>query len=100
MRLRRSKLTGLLTILFLVSLVAPELAVIGQRVAANKTAAAPKCSGAWTGTVTYTRSQSQTDNKKIDRVSGRGYDTRNWEMKYEYNARVAVVESPERNGTS
>lgn len=61
---------------------------------------APKCSGAWTGVIKYTRTQSQTDNKTVERVSGRGKDTRNWEMKYDYKANVSVVESPERNGNS
>lgn len=70
-------------------------------VAANRPAAAqPKCSGAWTGTITYTRTQSMTDNKTVERVSGRGRDERNFEMKYDYKAQVAVVESPERNGSS
>ncbi len=69
-------------------------------VAANKTASAPKCSGAWTGTISYKRTQGMTDNKTVDRVSGRGKDTRAWEMKYDYSARVSVVESPERNGSS
>ena len=69
-------------------------------VASNRTTAAPKCSGGWTGTITYKRTQSMTDNKKTERVSGRGHDTRNWEMKYDYNARVVVTESPERNGSS
>jgi hypothetical protein len=32
------------------------------------------------------------------RVSGRGEDKRNWEMKYDYKAQVAVIESPEKKG--
>lgn len=68
------------------------------------TAAAPKkaaaCTGAWTGVVTYTRTQANTNNKTVPRVSGRGEDTTNWEMKYEYRATVAVIEGPERNGSS
>jgi pimeloyl-ACP methyl ester carboxylesterase len=68
---------------------------------ANKTAAAAqKCSGAWTGTITYTRTQSMSDNKTEQRVSGRGQDTRDWQMKYDYKATVAVIEAPEKNGTS
>lgn len=72
----------------------------------NQTAAAqPKqkaaaCSGAWTGVVTYTRTQSATNNKTVQRVSGRGEDTTNWEMRYNYRGTVAVLESPERNGSS
>src|SRR5690349_6928308 len=57
-------------------------------------------SEAWTGVVTYTRTQSQSDNKTVERVSGRGKDTRNWEMKYDYKATVGVVEAPEKNGSS
>lgn len=71
----------------------------GNRVAAKK-AAAPKCSGAWTGNITYTRDQSMTDTKTTQRVSNRGKDTRNWEMRYNYKASVAVLESPERNGSN
>lgn len=62
--------------------------------------AASACSAAWTGTVSYRRSQSQGETKTVERVSGRGQDTRKWEMKYEYNARLAVVESAERDGSS
>ncbi|MDI1242299.1 MAG: hypothetical protein PSX80_10300 [bacterium] len=69
-------------------------------VAANKAPSATKCTGAWTGLVTYTRTQSMTDNKKVERVSGRGYDTRKWEMKYDYRARVSVVDGVEGNGSS
>lgn len=61
---------------------------------------APACTGAWTGVVTYTRTQSQTNNKTVPRVSGRGEDTTNWEMRYDYRATVSVVEAPERNGSS
>lgn len=50
--------------------------------------------------ITYTRSQSQTDHKTVERVSGRGKDTRDWEMKHDYKATVGVVEAPEKNGLS
>lgn len=70
-----------------------------RRQAAAKPAA-QKCSGAWTGTITYSRTQQMSDNKVIPRVSGRGKDTRDWRMKYDYKASVAVLESPERNGSS
>jgi pimeloyl-ACP methyl ester carboxylesterase len=55
---------------------------------------------AWTGVVMYTRTQTQSDNKTVERVSGRGKDTRNWEMKFDYKAMVGVIEDPERNGLS
>lgn len=98
-------LTSLISIAIITAFVAPNVALFGQarrgnQVASNKAAAATKCSGAWTGMVTYTRTQSMSDNKTEDRVSGRGKDTRKWEMKYDYKARVAVVESADRAGNS
>ncbi len=72
----------------------------GTVAASQRTAAVPKCSGAWTGTITYTRTQANSHNKTVDRVSGRGQDTTNWEMKYDYNAQVSVIEAPEKNGSS
>jgi len=59
-----------------------------------------KCSGAWTGVVSYTRTQTMTNEKTVERVSTRGEDKTNWEMKYDYKARVRVVDSPEKNGSS
>jgi len=70
------------------------------RRAAAQTKRAAACTGAWTGVVSYSRTQSQTDNKTVPRVSGRGEDVRNWEMRYDYRATVAVLEAPERNGSS
>ncbi len=64
----------------------------GGSVAANKSGGGAKCSGAWTGSVKYIRTQSMTDNKTVDRVSGRGQDTKSFEMKYNYQAQVAVIE--------
>src|SRR5688500_652016 len=101
--MRNNIFSKALFVLTIVTLLAPGLTVTAQRrgaVASSKPAAAPKCSGGWTGLVTYKRTQSQTDSKRVERVSGRGHDTRNWEMKYEYNARVTVVETPEKNGSS
>ena len=66
----------------------------------NRKTSAPKCSGAWTGVITYTRTQSMTNNKTVERVSGRGKDTTDWQMKYDYKASVSVVEAPEKNGSS
>ena len=65
-----------------------------------KQASKPARSSAWTGTITYTRSQSMSDNKTTQRVSGRGQDLRNWQMNYNYQAQVAVIEAPEKNGSS
>ncbi len=74
----------------------------GNQTAANnaKQTAPQKCSGAWTGTIRYTRTQTMTNNKTEPRVSGRGEDTTDWEMKYDYKAQVSVIESPEKNGSS
>ncbi|MBK8149480.1 MAG: alpha/beta hydrolase [Acidobacteria bacterium] len=58
------------------------------------------CSGAWTGNVTYSRRQTMSDHKVTQRVSNRGKDTRDWEMKYDYKASVAVLESPEKDGSN
>jgi hypothetical protein len=69
--------------------------------AANQTKqSAQKCSGAWTGSITYTRYQTMTDNKTTKRVSGRGEDKRDWTMTYYYKASIAVIEAPEKNGSS
>src|SRR4029077_3093170 len=42
----------------------------------------PTCSGAWTGVVNYTRSQSNSSHKVVPRVSGRGEDNTDWNMQY------------------
>ena len=82
----------------------PNKPVVGKQQASVKQpvkSSASECStGAWTGTITYTRTQSMNDSKTVQRVSGRGEDKRDWEMKYDYKARVAVIESPEKNGSS
>jgi pimeloyl-ACP methyl ester carboxylesterase len=63
-------------------------------------ASAPTVSRAWTGTIIYTRTQSMSDSKTTQRVSGRGQDKRDWEMRYNYRAQVAVIEAPAKNGSS
>lgn len=68
--------------------------------ASKRPTAAAKCSGAWTGVITYTRTQGKSETKRVERVSMRGHDTRKWDMRYYYSARVAVVESAEQNGSS
>lgn len=72
--------------------------------AQTQTASQPKkaqtCSAAWTGRVTYTRTQSDSNNKTVPRVSGRGEDKTDFQMSYNYSASVAVVEAPEKNGSS
>src|SRR5882762_10419008 len=72
-----------------------------QPVAANQTKQkTPTCAGAWTGVIDYTRSQANSNHKVVSRVSGRGEDTTDWNMEYNYKATVAVIEAPEKNGSS
>ena len=94
------------SIVFLTSTLCSSVLVFGQapksgRVASAKApAAGAECSGAWTGSVTYARMQSMSNEKTTQRVSARGEDKTRWEMKYEYKANVTVVEDPARNGSS
>ena len=91
----------ILTRLFLSLLIAATLLpsfVFGQKRPGQPRAAA--CSGAWTGNVTYTRSQDVTDSKTTKRVSGRGEDKREFEMKFRYKASVAVLEDRSRPGSN
>jgi hypothetical protein len=93
-----------LTIIF--SLSAPLFAQTKKGTAAQPTAkvkvteSANKCSGGWTGSVSYSRYQKMTDNKTDKRVSGRGEDKRDVEMIYDYRASVAVLEAPEKNSSN
>ena len=96
---RYSTLLSIAAILFS-GLTVPAQRPRGGTTAANRTPAAAKCSGAWTGTITYSRTQTMTDNKTVPRVSGRGQDTRDWRMEYNYTAQVAVLEAPAKDGTS
>jgi hypothetical protein len=92
-----------LNAIILFSIILSSVSAFGQRsraVAANKSAAVSKCSGAWTGTVNYSRTQTTVNNKRVERVSGRGYDTTNFELNYNYAAQVLVIESPQGNGQS
>jgi pimeloyl-ACP methyl ester carboxylesterase len=61
---------------------------------------AQTCSAAWTGRVTYARTQADAHSKTVPRVSGRGEDKTDFQMSYNYRATVAVVESSEKNGSS
>ncbi|HMS11433.1 MAG TPA: hypothetical protein PKE66_18230, partial [Pyrinomonadaceae bacterium] len=104
---RNSRLVStLFAALTLISLAAPFITLEAQTRRGAATASAPtkpaasKCNGAWTGSIIYTRTQSMSDTKTTERVSTRGMDTTTIEMKYDYKAQVAVVESPEQNGRS
>jgi hypothetical protein len=90
----RSYSIGIVTFLTLILLTSNTLLF-----AQKKAAPAPKCSGAWTGVITYLRTQSLNTSKTVPRVSN-GEDKTNFDTSYNYKARVAVVESPELNGSS
>lgn len=101
-----TRFTRFFVLLALISLISGQFHVVAQTrrnagvASAKGPAKSQQCSGAWTGTISYKRTQSASDSKRVERVSARGFDDRKWEMKYDYNARVSVVESPERNGGS
>lgn len=88
-----------LCVMFFTSMLCSGLSAFAQT-GKGKAAAGPKCSGAWTGNITYTRTQTVTDTKVTERVSNRGKDTRNFEMRYNYKASVAVLDSPEHDGAN
>ena len=73
----------------------------GSVAVAQKAPSGPACtSSAWTGTVSYSRNQSLSESKTIKRVSGRGEDSRDFQLNYSYKAVVAVTESPDGDGSS
>lgn len=76
----------------------PAFAVIlmlsGAAVPAMARTAAPKCTGGWAGSVTYSRNQAHSNSKTEKRVSGTGTETTNWSMTYDYVAQVAVRATP------
>lgn len=91
------------SLLLITTVLSGALPVFAQKKATQTTQSnksQQKCSGAWTGTVTYSRYQSMTDSQTTKRVSNRGEDKRNWEMKYDYKANVVVQEDPAKNGNS
>ena len=75
-------------------MVLPSSFVFGQKKGAKPVAS--KCSGAWTGTVTYLRRHIIKDDKKTPRVSN-GVDEREFRMTYEYAAKVLVTEGAANN---
>lgn len=53
-------------------------------------AEAAQCTRGWAGAVQYSRSQANNSSKTEQRVSGKGTETTNWSMTYDYVAQVAV----------
>lgn len=84
----------LLIAILLLNLLSTSI-VVGQKKPVQAKPTAQKCSGVWTGSVKYTRTQTNTENKTEPRISGamNGEDSTFREMKYEYKARVLVSEN-------
>ena len=82
------------------SLTAFAQAPQGNRQAASKPKAPKKCSGAWTGVITFSRVHRQENTKREPRVSGRGTDISSYELKGDYNAQVVVMEDRDNPGKS
>lgn len=60
-----------------------------------------ECTGdAWTGTITYQRTQQASNNKTTERVSKRGQDISSFQMTSNYTAQVTVSQSPDRQDQS
>lgn len=76
--------------------------IFGQKKAAQTKPVAKKCSGAWTGSVRYTRTQIFNDAKTTPRVSSAkgGEDSKISEMRYEYKGRALVAESSLKDGST
>ena len=68
---------------------------VGVLLSGGATPAIAQCTSGWTGTISYTRSQSVSDNKTVPRVTGKGTETTNFSMTYEYGAQVLVRALPE-----
>jgi pimeloyl-ACP methyl ester carboxylesterase len=58
-------------------------------------AAAAQCEGGWSGTVEYARHQANSNSKTVTRVSGKGTQTTDWSMNYDYTAQIAVRPAPD-----
>jgi len=88
--------------MFFTAMLMPTASLFAQRPKASNstTPTGGTCNGAWTGSMTYKRTQTLEETKTVDRVSARGKDTKSIEMKLDYKAQVAVIEDPSRNGGS
>lgn len=90
----------LIALLILFSSSTPMFAQAKKPAGAKPGKPAQKCSGAWVGSVRYTRTQTNEENKTTQRVSMMGEDSKITEFKYEYKARVVVAESPQKDGST
>jgi pimeloyl-ACP methyl ester carboxylesterase len=66
-------------------------------------AAAPlaaKCVRGWSGSLQFTRKQSSSVSKSVPRIAGKGIQTSESKMNYDYSAQITVRETPERKGFS
>lgn len=62
--------------------------------AAGPAIAADQCDRGWAGTIRYTRTQSNANTKTQQRISGKGHETTDWSMAYNYAAQVSVRPAP------
>lgn len=52
------------------------------------------CANGWAGTVQYSRNQALSDTKTEQRVSGKGTETTNFSMTYDYTVQVSLRAQP------
>jgi pimeloyl-ACP methyl ester carboxylesterase len=76
------------------SLPALALGLTLSGAAAPVAAAAAKCESGWAGTVEYSRHQANSNSKTVQRISGKGTQTTDTSMIYDYTAQVAVRPAP------
>ncbi|HWW55693.1 MAG TPA: hypothetical protein VN047_02260 [Sphingopyxis sp.] len=58
-------------------------------------ATAAKCTRGWAGTAEYSRHQASSDSKTVTRVSGKGTQTTDVSLNYDYVAQIAVRPAPD-----
>lgn len=84
-----------MTVLRSLPALAAGLLLSGAALPVAASAAGAQCTRGWTGSVQYFRSQANSNSKTEKRVSGKGMDTMNWSMTYDYAAQIAVREAAE-----
>lgn len=83
-KLRQNAVYSLPNVLF--------LSLFTCSVTASQNNATPQnCTGKWSGLVSYKRSQHYTDNSQEERNSGRGTDSRSFQLDYEYQAKIKLA---------
>ncbi len=93
----KNKIAKIFNSVLVIAVLLGNFSVFAQtkRIPANQ----KKCSGGWTGIVKYSRTQNMSEDKTIPRVSGMGENSTSKRMDYEYEAKVMVSESPQKDGS-